>query len=42
MKNTDNHPFYDFEKKTRKTAWDTPEYITDTDRMMISPKSYPC
>lgn len=26
-----NHPFYCFKKNCRKTAWDTPEYLTNID-----------
>jgi len=35
MKNKKEHPFYCEKKQCRKTAWDTPEYLTDVDRMMI-------
>lgn len=34
-KKKDDHPFYCWAKQCRKTAWDTPEYITDVDRMMM-------
>ena len=31
MANKEDHPFYCHKKRTRKTAWDTPEYLTDAD-----------
>jgi hypothetical protein len=31
MKKKQEHPFYCEKKKCRKTAWDTPEYLTDLD-----------
>ncbi len=32
----DPHPFFCVVKKIRKTAWDTPEYLTELDRALIA------
>jgi hypothetical protein len=29
--NQEQHPFFCWKKRCRKTAWDTPEYLTETD-----------
>lgn len=34
-KKQDDHPFYCKLKQCRKTAWDTPEYITGVDKMFM-------
>ena len=30
-----DHPFFDFKKNCRKTAWDTPEHLNDNDWQFI-------
>jgi hypothetical protein len=31
----DDHPFFCAKKKVRKSAWETPEYLTEADRAMV-------
>ncbi len=34
--NTAYHPFYCYKKKCRKTAWETPEYLTEYDWILLA------